>query len=86
MGKQYIVFGIVEIRDEKLIGGITVGTEKTTFNRIELSSDLGLPFTGIDLMIDKQGDIYCLEVNPSAGFSYYEKYTGQNISNAVTDY
>ncbi|MGH8914592.1 MAG: ATP-grasp domain-containing protein, partial [Acidimicrobiia bacterium] len=37
---------------------------------VALAADLGLPVAGIDLMIDEDGDVYCLEVNPSPAFSY----------------
>jgi hypothetical protein len=53
---------------------------------VKLSKELGLTFSGIDLMIDRNGDTYCLEVNPSPGFSYYENNTGQKISHAVAKY
>jgi len=50
-----------------------------------LSSILGLPFCGIDLMITENGT-YCFEVNPSPGFSYYQRHTGQDISGAIIRY
>jgi hypothetical protein len=53
---------------------------------IQLASALNLPFAGIDLKITPNGQIYCLEVNPSPGFSYFEANTGQPIANAVAKY
>ena len=50
---------------------------------VDLAEDLGLAFAGVDLMIDTDGDVYCLEVNPSPAFSYYEQHTGQPIAHAV---
>lgn len=50
---------------------------------IELTHSLGLPVSGVDLMIDRQGGIYCLEVNPSPAFSYYESHTGQPIAREI---
>jgi glutathione synthase/RimK-type ligase-like ATP-grasp enzyme len=44
---------------------------------VRLADVLGLPFAGIDLKIDPQNTAYCLEVNPSPAFSYYEEQTGQ---------
>jgi hypothetical protein len=44
-----------------------------------------LSFAGIDLMICP-GKVYCLEVNPSPAYSYYQKITGQPISDALADY
>ena len=44
-----------------------------------------LPFAGIDLMISTD-KVYCLEVNPSPGYSYYQKATGQPISEALAKY
>ncbi|MEX1133739.1 MAG: ATP-grasp domain-containing protein [Acidimicrobiia bacterium] len=53
---------------------------------VALAADLGLPVAGIDLMIDEDGDVYCLEVNPSPAFSYYEQHTGQPIALAIARY
>jgi glutathione synthase/RimK-type ligase-like ATP-grasp enzyme len=47
---------------------------------------LGLPFAGIDLKMAPDGRVYCFEVNPSPGFSYYEFNTGQPIARAVGEY
>jgi len=51
-----------------------------------LAEHLGLAFAGIDLRIDTTGEVYCLEVNPSPAFSYYESHTGQKIARAVARY
>jgi len=49
---------------------------------IDLTKRLGLFFAGIDLMItDKKA--YCLEVNTSPGYSFYEEQTGQPIAAAL---
>jgi glutathione synthase/RimK-type ligase-like ATP-grasp enzyme len=53
---------------------------------INLSNSLGLAFAGIDLKITADNKVYCLEVNPSPAFSYYENYTGQPIAQAVAKY
>lgn len=53
---------------------------------IQLGQSLGLPFAGIDLKITPEGEVFCFEVNPSPGFSYYESQTGQPISSAVAQY
>lgn len=44
---------------------------------------LDLEFAGIDLRVTPNGDAYCLEVNPSPAFSYYEDSTGQPIAAAL---
>ncbi|HET9767222.1 MAG TPA: hypothetical protein VFS60_10260 [Thermoanaerobaculia bacterium] len=48
-----------------------------------LAASLGLEFAGIDLKLAPNGDVYCFEVNPSPGFSYFEAATGQPIARAV---
>lgn len=53
---------------------------------IRLAKSLDLAFAGIDLKITPDNDVYCFEVNPSPGFSYYESNTGQPISAAVARY
>jgi glutathione synthase/RimK-type ligase-like ATP-grasp enzyme len=53
---------------------------------VGLSRSLDLAFAGIDLKITPDHEVYCFEVNPSPGFSYYEGNTGQPISEAVARY
>ncbi|NER81469.1 MAG: hypothetical protein F6K42_18260 [Leptolyngbya sp. SIO1D8] len=53
---------------------------------VRLSKGLGLAFSGIDLRLSPDGLIYCFEVNPCPGYSYYEANTGQPISAAVARY
>ncbi len=53
---------------------------------VSLTQSLGLAFSGIDLKITPEGQIYCFEVNPSPAFSYYESHTGQSIAQAVAHY
>ena len=53
---------------------------------IDLAAALNLPFAGIDLKVTPDGEVYCFEVNPCPGFSYYEANTGQPIAMAVARY
>jgi hypothetical protein len=53
---------------------------------VRLAESLELPFAGIDLIIGTDGLVYCLEVNPSPAFSYYEEQTGQPISQELAVY
>jgi hypothetical protein len=53
---------------------------------IKLAKALNLPFAGIDLKITPNDEVFCFEVNPSPGFSYYEHSTGQPIALAVARY
>jgi hypothetical protein len=53
---------------------------------VRLTAALGLHFSGIDLMFAKDGNIYCFEVNPMPGYSYYESNTGQPISRVLAEY
>lgn len=48
-----------------------------------LVSSLGLALAGIDFRRTPEGKWYCLEVNPSPGFTYFEAATGQPIADAV---
>jgi glutathione synthase/RimK-type ligase-like ATP-grasp enzyme len=50
---------------------------------INLTTALGLVFSGIDLKVTPSDEVFCFEVNPSPAFSYYESHTGQPISAAV---
>lgn len=51
-----------------------------------LSRELNLPFAGIDLRIEDDRTVWCFEVNPCPGFSYYQSHTGQPIAEAVARY
>jgi hypothetical protein len=53
---------------------------------IRLTAGLGLAFAGIDLKFAPDGRVYCFEVNPSPGYSYFEANTGQPIARAVARY
>jgi glutathione synthase/RimK-type ligase-like ATP-grasp enzyme len=53
---------------------------------VRLSRDLQLPFCGIDLMRTPDGEFYCLEVNPSPAYSFYQETTGQPIATALVRY
>ena len=53
---------------------------------INVSAHLGLHFSGIDLRFTTDGKVYCFEVNPMPGYSYYESNTGQPISLELANY
>jgi glutathione synthase/RimK-type ligase-like ATP-grasp enzyme len=53
---------------------------------IRLSRALGLTFAGLDLILSEGGRYYCLEVNPSPAFSFYELRTGQTISRSLAQH
>lgn len=50
---------------------------------VDLARGLDLPFAGIDLRLADDGRVFCFEVNPSPGYTYYEDHTGQPIARAV---
>jgi glutathione synthase/RimK-type ligase-like ATP-grasp enzyme len=52
---------------------------------LRAARDLDLLFAGIDLKETPDGEYLCFEVNPSPGFIYYERRTGQPISAALAD-
>ncbi|MEP3839141.1 MAG: hypothetical protein ABJM36_15970 [Algibacter sp.] len=53
---------------------------------VNVSAALKLDFSGIDLRFTDNGDVYCFEVNPMPGYSYYESNTGQKISKVLAEY
>jgi glutathione synthase/RimK-type ligase-like ATP-grasp enzyme len=53
---------------------------------VALAGALDLPLAGIDLRVTPSGAVYCFEVNPCPGYSYYEGNTGQPISRAIALY
>jgi glutathione synthase/RimK-type ligase-like ATP-grasp enzyme len=44
---------------------------------------MGLWVAGVDLRITPAGEIYCLEINPSPGFTYYEQLAGVSLAGEV---
>jgi D-alanine-D-alanine ligase-like ATP-grasp enzyme len=50
-----------------------------------LTKKLGLIIAGIDLIITNSGECYCLEANPSPGFSYFDISDKKNIARAVAE-
>ena len=50
---------------------------------LQMARSLGLVLSGIDLRRTPDNEYYCFEVNPSPGFIFYERMTGQPISEAV---
>ena len=55
-------------------------------NCVRLTQALGLAFAGIDLKMTPDNRMFCFEVNPCPGFSYYEANTGQPIAQSVAQY
>jgi glutathione synthase/RimK-type ligase-like ATP-grasp enzyme len=52
---------------------------------LRLAREFDLLFAGVDLKQTPSGEFYCFEVNPSPGFLFYERHTGQPISMALAD-
>ncbi len=50
---------------------------------VRLARSLGLVVAGIDLRETEDGQMYCFEVNPSPGFTFFEDATDQPIAAAV---
>ena len=48
-----------------------------------LNSLLGLHFSGVDLIRTQEDEWYCLEVNPSPAYSYFQYKSGEPISQAL---
>lgn len=53
---------------------------------LALSRTLELPFCGIDFKVTSGGEYYCLEVNPSPAYSYYQETAGQPIARALVEF
>ena len=53
---------------------------------ISLSKDLELDFTGIDLKIKPNKEIFCFEVNPSPAYNFYESNAHQPIARCLAEY
>lgn len=55
-------------------------------NCVSLSRALSLDFSGIDLRFAPNGEVYCFEVNPCPGYTYYESHTSQPIAARLAEY
>jgi len=64
--------------------GIVLDDELTE-RCLRLTASLGLIAAGVDLRHGLDGRWYCLEVNPTPAFAYYEQFTGQRIADALID-
>jgi RimK-like ATP-grasp domain len=58
--------------DDASIEAVTLDTELAA-RCVALTKKLGLIFAGVDLRQTSDGDYYCFEVNPSPGFSYFDR-------------
>ena len=89
VGDRGFTAKIVSDSDDYRYGDATVESaelpEDVREKCFRLSRGLGLIVCGIDLRVDLAGQWYCLEVNPSPGFSYYEAHTGQPVSAAIAE-
>ena len=52
---------------------------------VALTRQMGLLVSGVDLRITREGTWYCLEVNPSPGFTFFQDGAGQPIAEAIAD-
>jgi hypothetical protein len=50
---------------------------------VDVSRDMDLQVSGIDLRQREDGRWYCFEVNPSPAFGYFQQATGQDIAASV---
>lgn len=86
-----IVSGAVDYRyahlegEEESLSATTVD-DAVAEKCLALAAAFGLEFAGIDIKEAEDGALYCLEVNPSPAFGYYQLHTGQPIARAVAAY
>jgi len=52
---------------------------------VGVTRELGLVLSGIDLIETKEGEYYCLEVNPSPAFSVFQRASSRSIADLVAD-
>jgi hypothetical protein len=50
---------------------------------IALTQKFGLPYGAIDLIVDKRGTYWFLEINPNGQWAFVEEITGQPIGKAI---
>jgi glutathione synthase/RimK-type ligase-like ATP-grasp enzyme len=52
---------------------------------VAMVRNMGLRVAGVDMRWTPDGRWFCLEVNPSPGFTWYEDATGHQIARAIAD-
>jgi glutathione synthase/RimK-type ligase-like ATP-grasp enzyme len=52
---------------------------------VAMVRDMKLCVAGVDMRLTPDGRWFCLEVNPSPGFTWYEDATGHQIAKAIAD-
>ncbi|MDN5274717.1 MAG: RimK protein [Candidatus Saccharibacteria bacterium] len=52
---------------------------------IRLTRWFGLNFGAIDLIVDKEGQVWFLEINPNGQWAFIEEYTNQPIGKAIAE-
>jgi glutathione synthase/RimK-type ligase-like ATP-grasp enzyme len=50
---------------------------------VDTTASLGLRLAGLDLLRDRDGGWWCLEVSTAPGFSWFEDRTGHPVAAAV---
>lgn len=70
---------------EKLDYSVTTIDPRIELFCLEMLRTLGLQFGAFDFIVDEEGDIYFLEVNPNGQWYWLEDLTGSLISDAVVD-
>lgn len=84
-----VASGATDYRYAGLTSGVPARLEPTRLSEavaqrcVDLTSSLGLRFTGIDLRITPDEQVVCFEVNPCPAYAYYEGHTGQPIARSV---
>lgn len=52
---------------------------------LQLTRELGLRYGAIDLIVDKEGAVWFLEINPNGQWAFIEESTGQPIGKAMAE-
>jgi len=53
---------------------------------VQMTRNMGLEVSGIDLRRTPEGEWYCFEVNPSPGFTFFEQFAGQNLATSIAQH
>jgi len=67
--------------------GATVATIDADLQRkcIQITKQMGLRYGAIDLIVDKEGAVWFLEINPNGQWAFIEESTGQPIGKAMAE-
>ena len=94
IGESAVAVRIASNRDDYRYAARDGGTIEATATELDpgvaealirMAREMGLLVAGVDLRRTPCGELYCLEVNPSPAFTYYEQLVGVRLAARIAE-